>query len=265
LQDVHKIAADSQQEDDTLQKKFRERPIKRLDLGSREALANETYLVWYPAEVDVSIRPGWFYHSEEDDKLKSVETLLRFYETAAGGNAVLLLNIPPDREGRIHETDCQRLAELGKAIRSIYSDNLLEAASVQAKTVFSSSYNSSPSSTDGANVASSILIDDETYWRPIGDEEKAELEITLAAPAKLSHLDLREQIRESQRIEAFSLYAEKGEKNGERNWEKIYSGTTVGYRKICRFEPVEASRLRIVIEESRIYPTLRFVGAYLEK
>ena len=242
LQDVHKIAADSQQNDDA---KFRERPIKRDDLGSRKALENETDLVWYPAEVDVSIRPGWFYHPEEDDKVKPLDTLLRFYETAVGGNAVLLLNIPPDREGRIHEADARRLAELGKAINGIFGKNLLEGASVRAEAE------------DKAHPAANILEDDESYWKP--NTECAELEIKLPRYAKVSHIDLREQVRESQRIEAFSVYAETG--SGR---EKIYEGTTVGFRKICRFKPVETDCLRITIEQSRVYPTLRFVGAYLD-
>jgi alpha-L-fucosidase len=246
LRDVHKIAADSQQADDA---EFRQRPILQRDLGSREALANENSLVWYPAEADVSIRPGWFYHPEEDDKVKPLETLLRFYETSVGGNAVLLLNIPPDREGRIHETDRLRLKELGAAIRGIFGANLLEGASARADTE------------EPSFPAANILREDESYWRPSGEIEQAGIEISLPRPIKVSHIDLREQIRESQRIEAFSIYVKKG----EGGWEKIYSGTTVGFRKICRFAPAETDGLRITIEQSRVYPTLRFIGAYLEK
>ena len=248
--DVHRIAADSQQRDDA---KFREQTICVPDLGSREVLADEADLIWYPAEVDVSIRPGWFYHSEEDDKVKPLETLLRFYETSVGGNAVLLLNIPPDREGRVHETDCKRLAELGAAIRGVFAVNLLEGVSARADTE------------DPACPAVNILRDDESYWRPAcplgGSREQAEIEITLPARTALTHVDLREQIRESQRIEAFSIHVQ-AEDGG---WKNIYSGTTVGFRKICRFDRAETGKLRITIEQSRVYPTLRFVGAYVEK
>jgi alpha-L-fucosidase len=254
-QEKVKIAADSQQADDV---KFRERSVQEQDLGSREAIAGETKFVWYPAEVDVSIRPGWFYHPEEDEKVKPLKTLLHFYETSVGGNAVLLLNIPPDNEGRINKADCQRLSELGSAIKNIFDTNLFEGSSVQAVSVPAGIENP-------AHPAANVLINDESYWRPIFETEQAEIEITLPEKIKLSHLDLREQIRESQRIEAFSIYAETSpsEENGE-NWQKIYSGTTVGFRKICRFDPVETCKLRLTIEQSRVYPTLRFVGVYLE-
>ncbi|MDR0525948.1 MAG: alpha-L-fucosidase [Spirochaetaceae bacterium] len=235
LQNAHKIAGDSQQIDGS---RFREQGVKHQDedLGSRQALENEENLVWYPAEVDVSIRPGWFYHPEEDDKVKSLETLLRFYETAIGGNAVLLLNIPPDTEGRIHEQDRRRLSELGKRLKAIFSRNLLDEPGT---AIFS----------NGEDLTA-LLKDDDSYWKSPG--EAAEIEIILPGPRKISHLVLQEQIQESQRIEAFTIK------------EFEYSGTTVGYKKICRFEPAETNRIRIAIQESREFFTLRFIGAYLD-
>jgi alpha-L-fucosidase len=81
---------------------------------------------WYPAECDVSIRPGWFYHAAEDAKVKSLERLLEIYYQSVGRNSVLLLNVPPDRRGLIHESDVQRLAELGAAIQQRFSRSLAE-------------------------------------------------------------------------------------------------------------------------------------------
>ncbi|MDR2478653.1 MAG: alpha-L-fucosidase [Treponema sp.] len=244
LFNTDKIAENSQQADNA---QFRQQPIQSWDkdLGSRKFLEHEAALIWYPAETDVSIRPGWFYHPEEDGKAKSVETLLHIYETSVGGNSVLLLNIPPGTGGRIHEKDCQRLAELGSAINGIFDMNLLANAQARAD----SEYPSHP--------AANILQQGGDYWRPAG--ERAEIEIWLPRRQRVSHIALQEQIRESQRIEAFSLYAK-----AVGGWQKIYSGTTVGYKKIARFPPVETDALRISIEQSRIYPTLCFAGAYLE-
>ena len=90
------------------------------DLGSRELLkeANEAY--WYPSEVDVSIRPGWFYHASEDDKVRSLNNLVEIYYRSVGSNSVLLLNIPPDRRGLIHKVDAERIKEFGNYIRATF-------------------------------------------------------------------------------------------------------------------------------------------------
>ena len=87
------------------------------DLGSRAFLANYDSFMWYPAEVDVSIRPGWFYHKKESRRVRSLENLLRIYYGSVGGNSLLLLNVPPDTEGLLHEMDVRRLKELGDEIK----------------------------------------------------------------------------------------------------------------------------------------------------
>ncbi|MGB4647995.1 MAG: alpha-L-fucosidase, partial [Acetivibrionales bacterium] len=106
------IADKSQKEDN---ESFRQREISASDqdLGSREILRDETDLIWYPAEVNTSIRPGWFYHEEEDDKVRPLEELINIYLNSVGGNATFLLNIPPTKDGLFHENDVKRLKELG--------------------------------------------------------------------------------------------------------------------------------------------------------
>lgn len=115
MQDTEKIKENSQQEDS---EEFRQRAIRAEDedLGSREAVRGEKELIWYPAEVNTSIRPGWFYHAAEDDQVKSLEELIHVYENSVGGNATFLLNIPPTPEGLFHERDVERLKELGDYI-----------------------------------------------------------------------------------------------------------------------------------------------------
>lgn len=126
---AEKIAEASQQEDNT---EFREKTISSMeqDLGSRERLKNEEKLIWYPAEVDVSIRPGWFYHKEEDTKVRSLENLVDIYEKSVGGNATLLLNIPPMPNGKLNETDVMRLKELGEFLQKKYEINLAKDAEI---------------------------------------------------------------------------------------------------------------------------------------
>ena len=238
LRRVEYTAGLSQQADDA---SFRERPISSedKDLGSREFLAGEGELCWYPAEVDVSIRPGWFYHKEEDGQIRSVENLLDIYEKSVGGNAVLLLNIPPDNTGQISPADVLRLRELGKRINAIFIDNIFSGARVTI---------------DGAEQ-SGLTEDDSVYWT--GGGEQAEVRIDLSNAKTLTHIVLCEEIRQSQRIESFSLFADV---DGE--WQSVYQGTTVGFKKICRFDPVKAAAWRINITGSRKAPTLRFIGGY---
>lgn len=118
LQNAEKTAEKSQKADDREFSKL----INSMDedLGSREAIKNATELIWYPAEVNTSIRPGWFYHTAEDDKVKTAAELLKVYYNSVGGNTCFLLNIPPDRRGLIHENDVSVLKSLGYLLNQAF-------------------------------------------------------------------------------------------------------------------------------------------------
>ncbi|MCL2696432.1 MAG: alpha-L-fucosidase [Clostridiales bacterium] len=235
LQDHSKIAASSQQADGLP-------PLspETADLGSAAALQHEPELCWYPAEVDVSIRPGWFYHPEENDKVRTLDDLLHIYETSVGGNAVLLLNVPPDTDGRIHAADVRRLQELGDVIGAAYGSNLCADASAH----------------DGdGNDISYVLHDDDTCWR--GDGEPSVMTVTFPSERIVQRVVLCEQIRESQRIEAFEVVALTG-----RDEQVVFRGTTVGFKKMCRFAPIPANRITITVQKSRQHPTIRLVEIY---
>src|SRR5690606_22874101 len=105
---------------------------READLGSRARIAGARNLIWYPAEVDTSIRPGWFYHPEEDDQVRPLEELMAIYYGAVGGNATLLLNVPPDRRGLIQEADVARLTAMGTVLRRTFATNLVDGARVTA-------------------------------------------------------------------------------------------------------------------------------------
>ncbi len=141
------------------------------DLGSLEALGKGNHLIWYPAETDVSIRPGWFYHAKEDDKVKSVERLLDIYFSSVGYNSVLLLNLPPDRRGLIHENDVQRLGEFRQALNAIFDKNLALGAKAKASSVRGN---------DPAFAADKITDGDkETYWTTDDGTTTADVEFDL--------------------------------------------------------------------------------------
>lgn len=250
LQDNEKIQEKSQQVDDGT---FAARiDTQDSDLGSRDVIREHHDLIWYPAEVNTSIRPGWFYHASEDDRVKSVDELLRIYYGSVGGNANFLLNLPPDTRGLIHETDAERLKQLGDRLRSTFRENLAPQGRVQASET-----------ADDLHKAEAVLHDDlDTFWRPRDGTEQAWLEIDFREGITFDHVVLMEHIRSGQRIERFALQARRNE--GEA-WTEFFNGTVVGYKRICRFEPRTARSLRLVIDESRWYPTLSKIGIYLSE
>lgn len=246
LRDNEKIQANSQTEDD---RQFASRiNSDEDDLGSRAVIGQADALVWYPAEVNTSIRPGWFYHASEDEQVKSADTLMDLYERAVGGNSCFLLNLPPDRRGLIHEKDVRELAELGRRIRETYGNDLAVGASVAASTFRA----------EQAGLLASDG-DSQTWWEAEEGAEQAVLDIEWEAERTFDRVALMEQILRGQRIEAFAIEIP----DEEGNWANIHRGTVVGHKAICRLErPRTARRLRVIIERSRLSPTLRQVGVY---
>ena len=219
------------------------------DLGSLKALGDAKRLIWYPAETDVSIRPGWFYHPREDNRVKSVEKLLDIYFSSVGRNSVLLLNLPPDRRGLIHENDVKRLREFRKVLDAIFDKNLAAGATAKA---------SQTRADDCAYGPDNILDGNkDTYWTTDDWVTTATIEISLPAKRTFNIADLGEHIKTGQRIEQFALEARIG-----GGWKQFAAGTTVGYKRLLRFDDVTTDRVRIRILGSRVRPTLSRFGLY---
>ena len=243
------ITAELSQHEDN--EEFRDRPLDETqsDLGSRERLKNEKELVWYPAETDVSIRPGWFYHEEEDDKVRSFENLKDIYLKSVGGNTTLLLNIPPMKNGKIHEKDIAILKRLGEFINDTFKNNLLKNALI--KTV--------PEHDCRGNSPDMMRTDDyNTYFMNKEGDNKLLIEIKFDECKKLNYLVLKEAITFSQRVEKFNVYF--NDESG--NKIKIFEGTTIGYKRIIDLKGTKTDNLTIEIEDSRVAPVMSFVGVY---
>lgn len=243
------ITAELSQHEDN--EEFRDRPWDETqsDLGSRERLKNEKELVWYPAETDVSIRPGWFYHEEEDDKVRSFENLKDIYLKSVGGNTTLLLNIPPMKNGKIHEKDVAILKRLGEFINGTFKNNLLKNALIT--TV--------PEHDCRGNSPDMMRTDDyNTYFMNKEGENKLLIEIKFDECKKLNYLVLKEAITFSQRVEKFNVYF--NDESG--NKIKIFEGTTIGYKRIIDLKGTKTDNLTIEIEDSRVAPVMSFVGVY---
>ena len=195
---------------------------KAEDLGSRAMLEKATELFWYPSEVDVSIRPGWFYHAEEDGKVKSLKHLSDIYFQSVGYNSVLLLNIPPDRRGLIHEADIKRLKEFADYRQQTFADNRVKNG--------------------------------RKYWSTTSGGEAV---YALKSKSEINLVMLQEDITKGQRVEAFTVEALT-----DNGWKEVGKGTTIGYKRMLRFPAVNANKLRVRIDECRLTAYVSQVAAY---
>lgn len=193
------------------------------DLGSRVILAEAKELFWFPSEVDVSIRPGWFYHAEEDANVKTLEEMKAIYFASVGSNSVLLLNIPPDRRGQFHEIDTQRLRDFGTWVRRSFSGNLVSGGDMLWITGTGGS-----KTFDVADKAFNVVL-------------------------------LQEDIAKGQRVERFRIETSE---NGT-DWSLLASGTTIGYKRLIRLpENHMARKIRVLIEQSRSEARIAAVGLF---
>jgi alpha-L-fucosidase len=180
---------------------------------------------WRPAEVDVSIRPGWFNHPSEDAKVRSVDNLVNLYFTSVGRNAKLLLNVPPTKQGWLHTIDIARLTELRERLAALFARNLAENA--------------------------------ESSWRVTGPRS-AELELELNQAASISIARIEEDITRGQTVARYTLYG-----GTDTGWRSLSRGTTIGYARLDRFAPASVRRLRLAIEDAVTAPapvTLKVYG-----
>ena len=202
------------------------------DIGVMNNIMYSKGLVFAGAEIDVSIRKGWFWH--EDEEPHSLEKLFDIYLTSVGANACLNLNVPPDRRGLIDERDVKRLAELGGLLRREFKKDYAEGCEVKMVKKLS--------------------------------ETQAVFEVEIPEPQVIRYVELREKIENGQRIESFKInfYDEKGEKLQDY---VVYDGTCVGNRKICPicrdlWDGLVSKKIRITVKSARDFPEFRSVKIF---
>lgn len=205
---------------------------------------------WAPPEVDVSIRPGWFYHPAEDDKVKSVDTLVRIYEQSVGRGANLLLNIPPDRRGLIPDRDAETLAQFGARIAATYRHDLARSAAATSAQVRGRAPEFGAGRVNDGDAR--------TYWAADEDVTSGSIELAWKSAVTFDRVILQEPIALGQRVEAWTVDVEK-----DGSWRQVAEGTTIGHKRIATFAPVTASRVRVTITKARACPALSTVGVYL--
>jgi len=202
---------------------------------------------WVPAEVDVSIRPGWFYHRSQDSLVRSPENLMELYYASVGRNSNLILNVPPDRRGLLHENDVRSLLTFRELLKKEFAADLAKGKTVVGTSSRGKGY-------EGSNINDG---NPETYWATNDSEETGELIVNLGTETEVNRIIVQEYIKLGQRVQEFQVSALIG---GE--WKKLIEGTTIGYKIIRKFPVVKTSEIKFSVTHSRACPVISNLELY---
>ena len=202
---------------------------------------------WVPAETNVSIRPGWYYHTYEDHKVRSLSNLVDIYYNSIGRNTSLLINFPVDTRGLIHENDVDAIMKLADKVKEDFAVNLASQAVASANEERGKGY----------EVENVLDEDYETYWTTSDGSKEAEITLEFGEEVTFNRLMLQEYTPLGQRVKSFVL-----EKESSGNWEKIAEATTVGHKRILRFPDVTAKTIRVRFTDGKDIPLISKVGIY---
>jgi len=202
---------------------------------------------WWPAECDVPIRGNWFWHTDDQNSLKTADQLLDIYHKSVGRGANLLLNVAPDRRGRLPEADLARIKEVWQILKRDYARNLARGKASAASSAESGRH-AAKHATDGRPA---------TWWQAKDGELVGWLEVDLGKEAEFNRAVIQEAIQVGQRIDSYRLERWDGDR-----WVEVCRGTTVGHKRIDRFQTVSARRVRLELKGTEP-PTIREFGLYL--
>jgi alpha-L-fucosidase len=204
---------------------------------------------WIPAEVDVSIRPGWFYHAKEDSLVKTPQQLFDIYLTSVGRGSNLLLNVPPDRRGLLHENDVKALMEWRKMLDKAFKTNVALHAKVKASNYRGKSKQYAATNMTDAN--------EDTYWATDDGIVNASFTIDLGGMKQVKYMIIQEYIKLGQRVKEFSI-----DVWANNSWMQAGTVTTIGYKRIVKIEPAETNKIRISISDAKACPVISNVEVY---
>ena len=215
----------------------------------RFASGQENGTHWVPTETDVSIRPGWYYHPEQDDQVKSLSKLVDIYYNSVGLNSSLLLNLPVDNRGLIHENEVKNLKALADYLNTTFSYNYSKGQKVKTSSTFKGYDNKA-------------LIDDDkkTYWVSDVNDKNPKIEIHLDNPVSVNTFMIQEYLSMGQRIKSFYF-----EVFSDGNWEKIYEGSTIGNKRLIRFETQNIEKARFTVNDKKAQIVISNIGLFKAK
>ena len=207
--------------------------------------------LWLPGEADVSIRPGWFYHANQNEKVRSAENLLDLYYKSVGRGSSFLLNLPPDRRGRIHENDVASLQEFRRVLDATFAVNLAVGAELSASNV------------RGGAMAfeTSHLLDDNrsTFWCTDDNMTSAELVVQFESLTSFNVVDFREYLPLGHRVDQWAIDVWQ-----DGAWVEFAAGQSIGNRRLWRGEhDLSTTQVRLRFSGAAC-PAISELGIYQE-
>jgi alpha-L-fucosidase len=204
---------------------------------------------WVPGEVNTSIRPGWFYHITEDNRVKTLPQLMNTYYNSIGRNGTFLLNFPIDTRGLIHENDERAALQLAATVKETFAVNLALKTKVIASNVRGNEYE--------FDAYKAIDDNKDTYWATDDIVRNASITIDFGKPTTFNRFLAQEYIRLGQRVKAFTVEALV-----DGNWKELAKATTIGYKRILLFPTVIATKVRFNITDTKSCPVISNIGIY---
>ena len=215
------------------------------DLGSRRKIRSTKNLVWFPMIMDMSLRPGWFFHDNETIDVKDLSKVITTYFKSVGNNGTFILNISPSHTGKIDKKDVEHLVTLGAQLELEFKDNFTEGREFSASNRYDDLH------------SERFINSGKSYYRTVDDPRKTTVTVDMGEVRLINKIVLAEHIETGQQIEKFRLFYFYN-----KRWRKIYSGTTVGRKKICMLPEMEARRIKLVIDKTRKFATLTSFEVY---
>lgn len=219
--------------------------------STRHATGHRGGRDWAPPECDVSIRPWWFYHQRDDAKVKTSAELVNLYFLSVGRGACLNLNLSPNKQGQIPETDTASLRGMRRWLDTTFAVDLAQGAKVTASNMRG----------DGRKFSANNILDQkrDTYWTTDDGIGKCELVVDWERPVTFNVIRLREYLQLGQRVEAFALDQWKDGK-----WAEFYAGTSIGNQRLVRVKPQNTEKIRLRILRSPACPMISELAVFSE-
>jgi alpha-L-fucosidase len=231
-----------------------ERIIQHLQHGEKGGT------VWRPAETDVSIRPGWFWRESENEKVRSAENLVELYFSSVGRNSLLLLNVPPDTRGRLHEADVEALRGFRARLDEIFETNLAVGALATADNVRGrEQYPQEKNLWYRFDAAWALDGNPSSYWATDDEQTGGWIELDLREPKVFNVISISEAIALGQRVARFRVEVEN-----DGAWQTVLEGETIGYKRLARIPETQAQKVRLFIVDALACPTIAEFGLYLD-